>query len=116
MNETAKYVCPMDPDVQQNHPGACAKCGMSLEPEMKTQWTCPMHPEVIRDAPGSCPICGMALEPMTPTAGVEENPELADMTRRFWIAAALSAPLVALAMLWHSPPPTIVWLQLILGT
>src|SRR5712691_4611163 len=42
------------------------------------QWTCPMHPEIVRDGPGSCPICGMALEPTTPTAGVEENPDLAD--------------------------------------
>ena len=46
-----------------------------------------MHPEIVRDGPGSCPICGMALEPMTPTAGDEANPELADMTRRFWVGA-----------------------------
>src|SRR5712691_173381 len=80
------------------------------------QWTCSMHPEVIRDAPGSCPICGMALEPMTPIAGIEENPELADMTRRFWVGLLLSAPLLAIAMLWHSPSSIVVWLQLILGT
>jgi Cu+-exporting ATPase len=61
-------------------------------------WTCPMHPEVVRDGPGSCPICGMALEPMTPTLGEEENPELADMTRRFWVSVALSAPLLLFAM------------------
>src|SRR5437588_97017 len=47
-------------------------------------WTCPMHPEIVRDGPGACPICGMALESMTPAAGGEANPELADMTRRFW--------------------------------
>src|SRR5579862_2670173 len=52
------------------------------------QWTCPMHPEVVRDGPGSCPICGMALEPMMPGAGEGENPELRDMTRRFWVALA----------------------------
>jgi Cu+-exporting ATPase len=80
------------------------------------QWTCPMHPEIVRDAPGSCPICGMALEPLTPTAGAEDNPELADMTRRFWIAALLSAPLLALAMLWHSPSPVAVGIQLVLAT
>src|SRR5262249_52592667 len=54
------YVCPMDPEVRQDHPGACPKCGMALEPELpvaatKTQWTCPMHPEIVRDAPGACP-------------------------------------------------------------
>jgi P-type Cu+ transporter len=90
-----------------------------------TKWTCPMHPEVVRDAPGSCPICGMALEPMTPAAGEAENPELADMTRRFWIGLALSVPLLAIAMADHfgSPAmrsavasPVAVWVQLILGT
>ena len=79
-------------------------------------WTCPMHPEIVRDAPGSCPICGMALEPMIPAAGAEENPELADMTRRFWASFALSAPLLAVAMLWHAPSPSVVWLQLALAT
>ena len=62
-----------------------------------TQYTCPMHPEIIRDAPGSCPICGMALEPMVPSLD-DENPELADMTRRFRWSAALAVPLFALAM------------------
>ena len=63
------YICPMDPEVRQNGPGACPKCGMALEPEVpvapatRTEWTCPMHPEIVRDEPGSCPICGMALEP-----------------------------------------------------
>jgi Cu+-exporting ATPase len=75
------------------------------------KWTCPMHPEVVRDAPGGCPICGMALEPVTPTAEAEANPELADMTRRFWVAAALSVPLVGIAMAERA-----VWLQLVLAT
>jgi Cu+-exporting ATPase len=88
-------------------------------------WTCPMHPEIVRDGPGSCPICGMALEPMTPTAGDESNPELTDMTRRFWVGTALSAPLLAMAMAEHVGPhslhaavtsPTAMWLQLILAT
>jgi Cu+-exporting ATPase len=102
------YVCPMDPEVRQDRPGACPKCGMALEPETvaapatKTEWTCPMHPEIVRDAPGSCPICGMALEPRTITFE-EENPELADMTRRFRISAALTVPLVIFAMLRHLP-------------
>ena len=58
----------------------------------KVLWTCPMHPQIVRKEPGSCPICGMALEPMTPTAEAE-NPELRDMTRRFWVSLALSVPL-----------------------
>ena len=61
-------------------------------------WTCPMHPEIRQDHPGACPICGMALEPLAPSAEVESNPELRDMTRRFWVGVVLSVPLVALAM------------------
>jgi P-type Cu+ transporter len=61
-------------------------------------WTCPMHPEIVRAEAGDCPICGMALEPRTPTAGSDANPELADMTRRFWVSLALTLPVVALAM------------------
>ena len=57
-----------------------------------------MHPEVVRDGPGDCPICGMALEPVTVTAEEVQNPELADMSRRFWIASALSLPLLVVAM------------------
>jgi Cu+-exporting ATPase len=120
------YVCPMDPEVRQNRPGACPKCGMALEPEMpvappKTQWTCPMHPEIVRDVPGACPICGMALEPKTAKA-VEENPELRDMTRRFWISVALGVPLVAFAMLrmgplMHAISPTLGnWIEFALAT
>jgi Cu+-exporting ATPase len=77
---------------------------MALEPESpalaasKTEYTCPMHPEIVRAEPGNCPICGMALEPRTVTAKEEANPELRDMTRRFWVALALTAPLLAIAM------------------
>src|SRR5918994_1789550 len=79
-------------------------CGMALEPDLSTvptmrvEYTCPMHPEIVRDEPGACPICGMALEPRT--VGLEDgpNPELVDMTRRFWIAALLAAPVFLLAM------------------
>ncbi len=59
-----------------------------------TKYTCPMHPEIVRDGPGNCPICGMALEPVTPAADEGENEELKDMTRRFWISAALTLPLL----------------------
>jgi Cu+-exporting ATPase len=62
------------------------------------EYTCPMHPEIVRIGPGSCPLCGMALEPRTATALDDENPELADMTRRFRIGLALTVPVFALAM------------------
>jgi Cu+-exporting ATPase len=104
------YVCPMCPEVRESKPGACPSCGMGLEPDMpvaatRTQYTCPMHPEIVRDAPGSCPICGMALDPRTVTAAQEDNPELVNMTRRFWVGVVLTAPLLAIAMgsmLWPS--------------
>ena len=97
---TQSYICPMDPDVRQSHPGACPKCGMALEPAIaapvtKTEWTCPMHPQVVRDAPGACPICGMALEPRVVTLE-EQNPELDDMTRRFRLSLLFTAPILAL--------------------
>jgi P-type Cu+ transporter len=97
------YACPMCPDVRGAKPGPCPSCGMALEPDVplastRTEFTCPMHPEIIRSAPGSCPICGMALEPRTVAAAQEENPELRDMTRRFWLGVALTAPLLAIAM------------------
>lgn len=100
---SAIYVCLMDPEVRQRGPGDCPKCGMALEPETprpatRTEYTCPMHPEIVRDAPGDCPICGMALEPRTVAGADEENPELVDMRRRFTFAAALTLPIVVLAM------------------
>jgi Cu+-exporting ATPase len=121
------YVCPMDPEVRESQPGACPKCGMALEPDVpvtatKTQWTCPMHPQIIRDGPGACPICGMTLEPQTVTATQEENPELRDMTRRFWTSVLLGVPLVAYAMLRMGPlahvltPRASTWLEFALAT
>ena len=62
------------------------------------QYTCPMDPEVVRDVPGPCPICGMALEPTVVSLDTGPNPELLDMQRRFWIAAALAAPVFMLTM------------------
>jgi P-type Cu+ transporter len=103
VTKTANYICPMCPEVHAIKPGACPTCGMALEPDIpvvskRTEYTCPMHPQIVRPGPGSCPICGMALEPRTVTAGVEENPELRDMTRRFWVGVVLTAPLLAIAM------------------
>ncbi len=126
------YVCPMDPDVRRDAPGACPKCGMALEPEVgvspstRTEYVCPMHPEIVRSEPGSCPICGMALEPRTLTLDEPENPELVDMRRRFWVSAVLTLPLVAVAMSEMLPdggplvrwlsPRVLSWTQLTLAT
>jgi len=98
----AMYSCPMHPEVRQDKPGDCPKCGMALVREagaasVPTGYTCPMHPEIVKDGPGDCPICGMALVPMG-GANEEDNAELRDLTRRFWIGAVLSAPLFMLAM------------------
>jgi Cu+-exporting ATPase len=127
----ATYTCPMDPEVKKPLPGPCPKCGMALEPmepvapTSKTEYVCPMHPEIVRAEPGACPICGMALEPRTVTVTEEANPELIDMTRRFWVGVALSLPLLALAMLDHLPGqplrlwlsgPAQAWLELLLAT
>ena len=90
-----------------------------------SEYTCPMHPEIVRDAPGSCPICGMALEPRTVSLEAEKNPELDDMTRRFWVGVALSIPLLAIAMSEMLPGNpieriasmrAIVWIQFALAT
>jgi Cu+-exporting ATPase len=99
------YVCPMDPEIRESSPGACPICGMALEPDlsdpaalMKVEYTCPMHPDVVRDAPGACPICGMALEPRMAALDEAPNPELVDMTRRFWLALVLGLPVFLLSM------------------
>jgi Cu+-exporting ATPase len=123
------YTCPMHPEVRQRGPGNCPKCGMTLEPQVvtgpRTEWTCPMHPEIVRTAPGSCPICGMALERRTVGAVEGPDPELVDMTRRFWIGLVLTLPLLAFVMgdmfpgqpLRHLIPGRIsAWLQLVLAT
>lgn len=101
----AVYTCPMHPEVRQSAPGSCPKCGMALEPLVPSatktapaEYVCPMHPEVVRSEPGTCPICGMVLEPRTATLEEEENPELADMSRRFWISSALALPVFLMAM------------------
>jgi Cu+-exporting ATPase len=126
------YTCPMHPEVRETKQVPCPKCGMALESSgppagiTKTEWTCPMHPEIVRDSPGSCPICGMALEPKTVLLEEGENPELADMKRRFWISVALSVPLFLIAMRdiipglffieGFAPAATLNWVELALAT
>jgi P-type Cu+ transporter len=127
----ASYTCPMHPEIRQDHPGSCPKCGMALEPvapvspASKTEYVCPMHPQIVRSEPGNCPICGMTLEPRVVSAGEEKSPELADMTRRFWTAVALAVPLIVIEMsdmipgqpLAGATPASIrTWLELALAT
>ncbi|MFQ5488039.1 MAG: heavy metal-binding domain-containing protein, partial [Gammaproteobacteria bacterium] len=129
----AFYTCPMHPEVRQEGPGSCPKCGMALEPlaapatpATKTEYVCPMHPEIVRDRPGDCPICGMALEPRTVSAEEEgANPELEDMTRRFWVSTVLAVPVFVLAMVADLAPAwlpevlsmrAVQWIEFVLAT
>ncbi|MGH8600254.1 MAG: heavy metal translocating P-type ATPase, partial [Burkholderiales bacterium] len=125
----AVYTCPMHPEVMQDGPGDCPKCGMALEPMLPVapgvEYTCPMHPQIVRSEPGDCPICGMALEPRTPALDQQVDPELTSMTRRFWVGVALTIPLLVLAMgdmipgvrfrIWLGAAP-FEWLQFALAT
>ena len=95
------------------------------KPATAQKYTCPMHPEIIRDGPGSCPICGMALEPLVASLDEEENIELKNMSRRFWISVVLTIPVFAMGMSdlipgqplqRLVPMSTLAWLQLILAT
>ncbi len=100
--EHTAYVCLMCPEVRESKPGPCPLCGMALEPEVpihspRTEYVCPMHPEIVRFEAVSCPICGMALEPRTVVAA-EQNTELGDMTRRFWVSLVLTILLVVVAL------------------
>ncbi len=125
----ASYTCPMHPEIEQDHPGSCPKCGMALEilgiPEVttKTEYTCPMHPEIVQDHPGACPKCGMALEATTVEAE-EDNSELSYMTIRFWISAVLAIPIFITAMaaeFWPQAMSEIIkpanrqWFELVLS-
>jgi len=124
------YTCPMHPEVEQQGPGACPKCGMALEPkglpvvETKIEYTCPMHPEIIQDHSGSCPKCGMALEAKTVVLE-DTNEELVDMTRRLLISSVLAIPVLLLAMIVDLAPAllpeslpmyTIQWIEFSLAT
>ena len=118
----------MHPEITASETGDCPKCGMTLEPATpsaatRVEWVCPMHPQIVRSEPGACPICGMALEPRQVTIEEIENPELRDMSRRFWVSAALSVPIFALAMSENFPgvynplpPAAIRWIELALSS
>ncbi|MBI3896237.1 MAG: heavy metal translocating P-type ATPase [Acidobacteria bacterium] len=129
--QAAEYTCPMHPEVREPEMSSCPKCGMALEPVVsvpplsRTEYVCPMHPEVVRSEPGACPICGMALEPRDVTLEEEENPELVDMSRRFWVSLGLSLPVLFLAMSGHIPgqpvqhllsPSWVNWIEFVLAT
>ncbi len=130
VDANATYTCPMHPEIEQQGPGSCPKCGMALELKgipvaaMKTEYTCPMHPEIVQDEPGNCPKCGMALEPRT-VAVEEENEELNDMSRRFWFSSLLSIPVFVLAMIADLVPDllpqdlsmqTVQWIEFAFAT
>ena len=109
--DPAKFLAPDDRRAEPVTPGAI--------------YTCPMHPQIRRQGPGSCPICGMALEPLVVTAEGRPNHELADMTRRFWIALPLTLPVFVLEMGSHVPglwlhervsPGVSTWIQFALST
>src|SRR5207249_11542343 len=97
----------------------------TVPPAPGGEFTCPMHPEVVRSEPGACPLCGMALEPRAPAGEEEASPELADMSRRFWLSLALTLPLFLAAMAEMLPGAplrhalagrTLAWIELALAT
>ncbi len=117
--------------VEQDKPGDCPKCGMTLEASVprksdsRTQYTCPMHPEVIQDEPGDCPLCGMALEPIIVSGVSEDDLELRYMLRRFWLSVLLALPVLFSAMgseFWPEQFAEIIqprlrqWLEMVLAT
>ncbi len=124
-----RYTCPMHPEVVQDHPGNCPKCGMALEPMAppavtRIEYTCPMHSEIVQDHPGNCPKCGMALEPRN-VAAEDKNEELEDMTRRFHVSVLLALPVFVLAMVADLAPgwlpdglsmKTLQWIEFLLAT
>ena len=126
----SKYICPMCPEVESHTLISCPSCGMALEPALvsvpatRTEYICSVHPRMVQDHAGNCPKCDMALEPRTVTLE-ESNPELEDMSRRFWIGLVLALPVFVLAMSDMIPgqplknilsPRAINWLQLVLAT
>jgi P-type Cu+ transporter len=127
--DPARYLAPAPPaaEVTPAEKAPEGKDSISREDRGSSHgdvFTCPMHPEIVRPEPGPCPICGMALEPRVVTAEEPVNPELVDMSRRFWISAALTLPLFVLAMSDMIPGQpvqrvlgaSLSWIQLVLAT
>ena len=132
-SDPAQYLAPSPAPLVQAAHAAPSPIADTTITAQKTEYICPMHPEVIQDHPGSCPKCGMALEPNVPAMalGIDSvaedapNPELAGITRRFWVSAALSLPLLALSMSEMIPgmplqhalgTRLIIWIELMLAT
>ena len=120
-----RYLAPRLHDAHHAHESAKPAGTDSAASSADAVYTCPMHPEVRQIGPGACPKCGMALEPEEPSAEVTENPELVDMTRRFWVSAALAVPLLLLSMSEMLPGMPVQhalgarltgWIQLALAT
>jgi P-type Cu+ transporter len=108
------------PIISSNAAVAKSESGSSDSSD-SVRYTCPMHPQIVQNGPGACPICGMALEPVDPLAEVEADPEYDSIRLRFWVSAALSAPLLVLSMFGefvglHLTPAMRNWIELALAT
>ncbi len=125
-----QYSCPMHPEIQQQSPGDCPKCGMALQQvsppsdAQQQQYVCPMHPEIVRDEPGDCPICGMALEARAIQAD-QDRMQMIAMRRRFWLGFVLALPVFVSAMIHDLAPALLTpfvetrvlqWLEFALAT
>lgn len=127
-NKGTKYTCPMHPEIVDEGPGDCPKCGMALEtmgvpaPSSGTIYTCPMHPEIEQDTSGDCPKCGMPLEPKTVTGGhdADAEEEVRNLSLRFWVGVGLTIPVLLIAMgkMFTSIdfPVWTKWIEFILST
>ncbi|WP_452004608.1 heavy metal translocating P-type ATPase [Azospirillum largimobile] len=120
-----KFVASPEQYLKPEANPAAPELAGQASPHKGVIYTCPMHPEIRQEGPGNCPICGMALEPVGTSLEEGPNPELIDMTRRFWIGLVLSVPLLVMEMGSHIPalglhdlvPPRIsIWIQLLLAT
>ncbi|MFC5359440.1 heavy metal translocating P-type ATPase [Azospirillum himalayense] len=120
-----KFVADPERYLKPEAKPAAPEKAAQASPQKGVIYTCPMHPEIRQEGPGNCPICGMALEPVGATLEEGPNPELIDMTRRFWIGTALTVPLVLLELGAHLPglglhtlisPQASLWLQFLLAT
>jgi Cu+-exporting ATPase len=125
LNKTAASLLVQPIGIQRTKPSPSPNNPVGAAPSSAKLYTCPMHPEIVRDAPGSCPICGMALEPRTASLDDDENPELTEMSRRFWLGLFLSVPLFLIAMSEFIPAldlerflplPVWGWIELALAT